>query len=238
MDGNGRWASARGLPRTTGHLRGASVARRLIEWATENHLSALTLYTFSTENWARPSMEIDTIFRLVAKYIERNVGRLAHRNVNVRFIGTRHGLPRDLCDLMDRAQASTAACSGLKLNIAINYGGRDELVRICRQLARHAIKSGIDPDSIDETAISARSDLAHCSPPDLIVRTGGDRRLSNFLLWHVAYSELTFTDTLWPDFAQSELRQILSDFKRRDRRFGAVSRCGSEQASAEVLCPT
>ncbi|MFM7403047.1 MAG: undecaprenyl diphosphate synthase family protein [Erythrobacter sp.] len=160
MDGNGRWASARALLRTAGHLRGASVARRLIEWATEAHLSALTLYTFSTENSARPSMEIDTIFRLIAKYIERNVGRLVHRNVNVTF-----------------------------------------------------------------TAISARSDLAHCSPPDLIVRTGGDRRLSNFLLWHAAYSELTFTDTLWPDFAQSELKQILSDSNRRDRRFGAVSRC-------------
>ena len=223
MDGNGRWASARGLPRIAGHVRGASVARKLIEWAPKAGLAGLTLYAFSTENWERPDAEINVIFRLVAKYIKRNLARLLSRNVRVTFIGRRTGLPQSLCNLMEYAQEETLKCTGTKLNIALNYGGRDEIVRICGHIANLARLSEMDPATIDERTIFAFSDLAHCTPPDLIIRTGGNHRLSNFLLWHAAYSELSFTDMLWPDFSFSELDRIIDDFMRRDRRYGGLS---------------
>lgn len=223
MDGNGRWASERGLPRTAGHVRGASVARKLIEWAPDAGLASLTLYAFSTENWARPSAEINMIFRLIAKYIERNVIRLLARNMRVTFIGSRNGLPHNLCELMDSTQERTSGCSGTKLNIAINYGGRDEIIRICRSVVHLVQSSQMNPDLIDDKAIFALSDLAHGTSPDIILRTGGDRRLSNFLLWHAAYSELYFTSTLWPDFTVAELEDIIDDFTCRDRRFGGLS---------------
>lgn len=223
MDGNGRWANVRGLPRTTGHMRGASVARKIIEWAPDVGLASLTLYAFSTEDWARPAAEINMIFRLIARYLERNVSRLLALNVRVTFIGSRNGLPRSLCDLMERAQERTRSCLGTRLNIALNYGGRDEIVRICRRIAHLAQSSQIDPDLIDDNAIFELSDLAHCTSPDIILRTGGDKRLSNFLLWHAVYSELYFTNTLWPDFTIPELEGIIADFAYRDRRFGALS---------------
>ncbi|MFM7446525.1 MAG: polyprenyl diphosphate synthase [Tabrizicola sp.] len=223
MDGNGRWATARGLPRTVGHYRGASVARKVIEQANEMGLSTLTLYAFSTENWIRPKMEVDIIFGLISKYIKRNMITLKRRNVHVRFIGSRSELPETLCTLVTEVEAQTVSCTGLQLNIALNYGGRDEILRMCRAAARAAQIASLPPEEISVDLLNENSDLCHCSQPDLIVRTGGDRRLSNFLLWHVAYSELYFSDTLWPDFSTQELSSIISEVAQRDRRFGGLS---------------
>lgn len=215
MDGNGRWAKRRGLPREAGHRAGAKTFSRIVESCLDRGIPTVTVYAFSTENWRRPRREIDAIMELLEKYIDDTFSRYADRDVEVVFIGRRDGLAPGLIAKMEKLEADSRGRSS-RVNIALNYGGRDEVVRAVNRL----FAEGKLP--CDEAALSAALDTAGRPDPDLVVRTGGDTRTSNFLLWESAYAEYFFTDTLWPDFNERELDRILSDYARRHRRFGGL----------------
>ena len=215
MDGNGRWAKKRGLPREAGHRAGAKVFERIVEHCIARGIPTVTVYAFSTENWRRPKREVDAIMGLLDRYIEDTFTRYADRDVEVVFIGRRDGLAPSLVEKMERLENESRG-RGTRINIALNYGGRDEIVRAVNRLA----EEGKLP--CDEATLSAALDTAGRPDPDLVVRTGGDTRTSNFLLWESAYAEYFFTGTLWPDFNERELDRILSDFARRHRRFGGL----------------
>ena len=221
MDGNGRWASRKGLPRSFGHRVGARRVEECVRAAPDLGIGNLTLYAFSTENWKRPKYEITAIFRLFRVFFRRKAQELRVENVRVRFIGRRDNLNEQVLATMAWVESLTADCTGLRLNIAVDYGGRNELVRIVEKVVADA-SAGKGGSLISEADITARSDLADVPAPDLIIRTGGERRISNFLLWHIAYSELDFIDTLWPDFSASDLREAMDRFKARSRRYGAA----------------
>ena len=222
MDGNGRWANARGLPRIKGHHSGVEAVRRTVKAAADLGIRYLTIYSFSSENWRRPAAEVAELMRLLKLFIRRDLADLIRNGVRVRIIGDREGLPPDITALLDEAEARTAANGGLTLTVAFNYGGREEMARAARALARKAVAGEIAPDDIDETAIASHLDTAGVPDPDLLIRTSGEQRLSNFLLWQAAYAELVFLPIYWPDFDRAALEAAIDVFRQRDRRFGGV----------------
>jgi len=224
MDGNGRWASARSLPRIEGHRRGVEAVRRTVRAAIDLGIAYLTLYAFSSENWSRPPQEIQDLMGLLKRFIRKDLAELHKQRVRVRVIGSRDGLSADLCRLLDEAQDLTVENTGLTLVIAFNYGGRQEIAQAARTLALRALKGEIDPASIDPAAISAALYTADLPDPDLIIRTSGEQRLSNFLMWQAAYAELVFLPIHWPDFDHAALEGALAQYGARERRFGGLLR--------------
>lgn len=223
MDGNGRWAKARGRPRAFGHRQGVQAVRTAVRAAGDLGVSHLTLFGFSTENWTRPAEEIDALFELLRRFVDEDLKKLAEQGVRIRIIGRREGLSDDLLGIIERAEGQTAANDRFFLTIAFNYGGRDELVRAAQRLARKACEDGLDPDRIGEADFAAHLDTTGLPDPDLIIRTSGEQRLSNFLLWQAAYAELVFLDVLWPDFSADDLREAVSQYHARERRYGGVT---------------
>jgi len=221
MDGNGRWAQARGLPRIAGHRQGAEAVRRTVRCAGELGVPYLTLFGFSSENWKRPLSEIDDLMGLLRHYLRGEIAELHKNGVRLRVIGDRERLAPDIVTLIANAEALTRANSGVSLTIALSYGGRAEIVAVVRALAAKAAAGDLRADEIDEAVISRHLFTADIPDPDLLIRTSGEQRISNFLLWQCAYSELVFTKTLWPDFGQADLEQAIADFGCRERRYGA-----------------
>lgn len=223
MDGNGRWAKARGLPRVAGHQRGAETVRRVVEACRETGVGFLTLYAFSSENWKRPASEVDDLMGLLRLYLRRELRELHRNNVRVRFIGNWKELARDIVSLIEEAQETTGANTGLTFIIAVNYGSQNEILKATRALATEVKRGELAPEDIDEEQFRRHLDTGDFPDPDLIIRTSGEQRLSNFLLWQAAYSELVFMDLLWPDFNKDSLREAIDEFHRRERRYGATS---------------
>ncbi len=222
MDGNGRWAKARGLPRAMGHKEGVEALRRAVEASRDLGLSDLTVFSFSTENWNRPQSEIDALFDLLRLFVRRDLARLHKDGVRIRIIGQREGLKPDILELIDEAVNLTRGNTRLNLNIAFNYGGRGEIVAATKEIARRVATGQIRPDDVDEAMISKLMWTAELPDPDLVIRTSGELRLSNFLLWSGAYAELMFMDLWWPDFNKESLEKAIDAFRRRDRRFGGL----------------
>lgn len=224
MDGNGRWATNRGWARLVGHRKGAERVREIVKAAPDLGIKWLTLYAFSTENWKRSTEEVLGLMAIFARYIEREADRLAKAGVRMRFIGDRSRLDPKLQRMMAGIEARTAGLDRLNLTVAINYGGRDEIVRAVRKIAEAAAQGILDPRHVTEAAFAERLDTGGLPDPDLVVRTSGETRTSNFLPWQAAYSEYEFTETLWPDFGPEELAAIVRRFSNRERRFGGVAR--------------
>jgi undecaprenyl diphosphate synthase len=224
MDGNGRWATNRGWPRLVGHRRGAERVREIVQACPELGIRWLTLYAFSTENWKRSTEEVLGLMAIFARYIEREAERLSQAGVRMRFIGERGRLDPKLQRLMAGIEARTAPCDRLNLTVAVNYGGRDEIVRAVRKIAEAAALGILDPAHLTEAAFADRLDTAGLPDPDLVIRTSGETRTSNFLPWQSAYAEYEFSGTLWPDFSAEELAAIVARFSNRDRRFGGAAR--------------
>ncbi len=222
MDGNGRWAKARNLPRAAGHQRGAEAVRRTVRASVDLGISYLTLYGFSNENWKRPRSEITDLMGLLRLYLRNEINELNNEGVRIRFIGDRTRLADDIVSLIEMAEHRTKDNGRLNLVVAISYGGRQEITAAARRLVHDAVAGRIEPDSIDETALNDRLATAGIPDPDLLIRTSGEQRISNFLLWQSAYAELIFVDTLWPDFCKSDLEDAVREFQRRERRFGAT----------------
>ena len=218
MDGNGRWANSRGLPRAEGHRRGVERAREVIQTARDLGIEALTLYGFSSENWQRPYSEVSFLMKLLDIFLRREMHEFKRQNTVFRTIGDLSRLPDDVREVVREAEKLTAECDGMVLTVALSYGGRDEILRAAKKIAA----AGLGPDEINEETFSRLLDTAGLPEPDFIIRTSGEKRISNFLLWQSAYSELYFTETLWPDFGREQLLLALSDYQSRDRRFGAV----------------
>ena len=222
MDGNGRWARARGMARTYGHKRGIEAVRRTVEAAGELGIRYLTLFAFSTENWRRPGDEVAELMRLLRFYLRSEIAQLHENGIRLRVIGDRGRFPQDIVALLSHAETLTTANDSLHLNIALNYGGRQEIVAAVCRLAERAAAGQVAPSDIDESSVSANLATDGLPDPDLIIRTSGEQRLSNFLLWQAAYSELVFLDKMWPDFDRSDLERAIADYGRRERRFGAT----------------
>ena len=223
MDGNGRWARKRGLPRQAGHRAGIKPVRALVRACAERGVQVLTLIAFSSENWKRPAEEVSTLMALFIEALQREVAELHSNNVRLRFVGDTSSLQKVLQDSMAAAETLTAANDGLTLVIAVAYGGRWDMAQAARRLAEEAVAGELTPDSIDADAMARRRALAGLPDVDLLIRTGGERRISNFLLWDLAYAELYFTDRLWPDFALANLDEAFEFFSARERRFGRVT---------------
>jgi undecaprenyl diphosphate synthase len=222
MDGNGRWAQMRGLPRQEGHRRGLEALRAAVRNAGDLGVRILTLYSFSTENWRRPATEVSFLLGLLRRFVEKDLGELHAAGVRVRIIGGRDDLKPDLRRLVEHAEAVTRDNSRMTLVVAFNYGARDELVRAARRLAAEAAAGRLDPATIDEASLSARLDTAGLPDPELVIRTSGETRISNFLLWQAAYAEFVFTPVLWPDFDRAAFEEALAEYGRRERRFGGL----------------
>jgi undecaprenyl diphosphate synthase len=220
MDGNGRWAKARGLPRAAGHRQGAEAARKVLRAAGEAGVECLTLYAFSSENWRRPQDEISDLMGLLRIYITRELSALHKESIRLKILGDHNAFQPDIAMLVDQAVTRTAGNQRMTLAIALNYGARAELVQAARRLAQRAEAGEIRPAEIDEAMVEASLDTAGLPPLDLLIRTSGEQRLSNFLLWQAAYAELLFVDTLWPDFDGDSVRSALADYAGRERRFG------------------
>jgi undecaprenyl diphosphate synthase len=223
MDGNGRWAAARGLPRFEGHRRGVEALRRTVRAATELGVRYLTVYSFSSENWARPAQEVADLMGLLKLFIRNDLLTLQEAGVRVRVIGDRDNLKPDIVALLDEAEQRTRGNDKLHLIVAFNYGARQEIVAAARALAREAAAGRLDPEAIDESAFAARLQTVGLPDPDLIIRTSGELRLSNFLMWQSAYSELVFLPVYWPDFDRAAFEQAIESFRARERRFGGVA---------------
>jgi undecaprenyl diphosphate synthase len=228
MDGNGRWAAQHGLPRGEGHRRGVEAVRQTVQAAIDIGIRYLTLFSFSSENWSRPRQEVDFLFDLFRHYIKRDVARLHAKGARVSVIGRRDRLPADILAMIEETEKLTAANSGLELIFAFNYGARDEIARAARAIARDVKSGAVDPETIDETTITERLDTRSIPDPDLVIRTSGEFRLSNFLLWQSAYAELVFLPVYWPEFGADHLRSAVSQFGARSRRYG-----GSEPEAAK-----
>jgi undecaprenyl diphosphate synthase len=224
MDGNGRWAVMRGLPRTEGHRHGVEALRRTIRAAGELGLDYITVYSFSTENWRRPELEIRFLMSLFKRFVENDLAELHAANVRVRMIGNRlERVSPDILALIERAETLTRQNTALTLVIAFNYGSRDEIVRAAQALATQVVSGKLAPDAISEALLTQTLDTADIPDPDLLIRTSGEERISNFLLWQCAYAEMVFTETLWPDFGKDDLQKAIFAFRSRDRRFGGVT---------------
>ncbi len=222
MDGNGRWAKAHGMPRFEGHRRGVEAVRRTVRAAREIGLEAVTLYSFSSENWSRPEAEVSELMGLLKRFIRSDLRDLHDNNVRVRIIGEGHPGDSEVQDLLRETQEITRANTGLCLTVAFNYGSRNEIVRAARSLAAKAAAGDIRPEDVTADSLSAELDTAGLPPLDLVIRTSGEQRLSNFLLWQAAYAELIFLPVLWPDFDRGWLERALNEFGRRERRFGGI----------------
>lgn len=225
MDGNGRWAKQRGLPRYKGHIEGAKTFRKIGEFAADVGIKCLTFYAFSTENWKRPQEEVDAIMQLFREYLieaEERKAENEEKGISLRFIGDRAGIPADILALMEHTEAESSNKSNVILNIAINYGGRHEITQGVREIAEKIAAGEIKPDEITEDMISQHLYTKNIPDPDLIIRPSGEYRTSNFLTWQSAYAELWFTDILWPDFTEDNLIEALREFENRNRRFGGV----------------
>jgi undecaprenyl diphosphate synthase len=221
MDGNGRWAQARGLPRIAGHRRGAEAVRRTLTAASDLGVPYLTLFGFSSENWKRPLGEIDDLMGLLRHYLRGEIAELHRNGVRLRVIGERSKLAPDIVTLIENAEALTRDNGGVNLTIALSYGGRAEIMAAMRTLAEKAVAGDLAPEAIDEDIVARHLFTADIPDPDLLVRTSGEQRISNFLLWQCAYAELVFTKTLWPDFGRDDLEQAIADYGGRERRYGA-----------------
>ncbi|MGL4438355.1 MAG: isoprenyl transferase [Bosea sp. (in: a-proteobacteria)] len=222
MDGNGRWAQARGLPRNEGHRRGVEALRRTVRAATDLGISYLTVFSFSTENWRRPAMEVSFLIALFKRFVRNDLAELHSSNVRVRMIGDRASTPPDIVELITQAEELTKSNTALTLVIAFNYGSRDEVVRATNRLIAARLASG-DASPLTSAELSTHLDTADLPDPDLVIRTSGEVRLSNFLMWQSAYSELVFTPVLWPDFDHAALDAAVNEFRMRDRRFGGLA---------------
>ena len=222
MDGNGRWATDRGWPRLVGHRKGAERVKEIVRAAPDLGIRWLTVYAFSTENWKRSTEEVLGLMAIFARYIEREADRLAAESVRMRFIGDRSRLDPKLQRLMAGIEARTAAYDRLNFTIAINYGGRDEITRAMREIAARVAEGLLNPEQVTDALISQHLDTGDLPDPDLVIRTSGETRTSNFLPWQAAYAEYEFTQTLWPDFTPDELGRIVARFGNRERRFGGV----------------
>ncbi len=222
MDGNGRWANARSLPRAAGHERGVEALRRTVEAAENLGIKYLTVFSFSTENWRRPPAEVNTLFGLLKTYVRLDLDKLKAKGVKIRIIGQRPGLPADVAELVIRAERETAHNSAFFLTIAFNYGARDEIVRAVKSIVREIVDGRLSEDELGEDVIASHLDTYGLPDPDLMIRTSGEYRISNFLLWQAAYAELFFLDVLWPDFGQQHLAEAVRSYNERERRFGAV----------------
>jgi len=222
MDGNGRWARKRGLPRQAGHVTGARVFRNITKYCEKCGVRYLTVYAFSTENWRRPQEEVDAIMNLLRQYLKESLADFQQENIVVRFIGNREELAQDIQDLIREAEQSTAHKDGMTLNIALNYGGQQEIAAAAQKLAEKAVVGEIDPAAIDESMLEQALYTEDQPPVDLILRPSGEYRLSNFLIWQSAYAEYVFMDVLWPDFKEADLDRAFEEYARRDRRFGGV----------------
>ena len=220
MDGNGRWAQQRRRPRLIGHRAGARAVRTCVEFCLERGIGALTLFAFSSENWGRPADEVGALMKLFLNALDREVAELHRRGVRVRFIGDRGRFDAAILARMDAAERLTLANARLQLTIAASYGGRQDIAHAARSLAQDVAAGRLSPAQVDEVALGARMALADLPAPDLFIRTGGELRISNFLLWQLAYTELWFTDTLWPDVDAATLQRALDDYAGRERRFG------------------
>ena len=223
MDGNGRWARQRAMPRQAGHRAGVRTARLIVEACARRGVGALTLFAFSSENWRRPRREVGALMRLFIEALDREVEELHHNGVRLSFIGDRDGLSPTLQARMEAAEGRTRSNTRLALVVALAYGGRWDIVQATRQVAREAAAGRLDPETIDEATLAARLALAGLPEPDLLIRTGGEHRISNFLLWNLAYAEFYFTDRLWPDFDEDDLDAALERYRNVERRFGKTS---------------
>ena len=221
MDGNGRWATARGLPRIAGHRAGAEAVRRTVRAATDLGIEYLTLFGFSSENWRRPLSEVDDLMGLLRHYLRGEIAELHRNGVRLRIIGQRDRLAPDIVTLIENGEALTGGNTGLTLVIALSYGGRAELALAARNIAAGVAKGDLSLDKIDENCVDQYLHTRGIPDPDLLIRTSGEQRISNFLLWQTAYAEFIFTETLWPDFAPGDLSRALQDYHARDRRYGA-----------------
>jgi len=222
MDGNGRWAKARGLPRVAGHRRGADAVRRVVRGAGELGIPVLTLFAFSTENWTRPADEVNDLMGLLRHYLRNELDELRKNGARLRVIGNREGLASDIVRDISDAENMTRGNSRIDVNICINYGARAEILQATRSLARQVAAGELSADRIDEDLFEGELLTAGVPDPDLLIRTSGEQRISNFMLWQCAYAELVFVDTLWPDFGKEHLEQAIAEFRRRERRYGGV----------------
>ena len=222
MDGNGRWAQKRALPRSMGHKQGAETVKEIARAANELGIGFLTLYAFSTENWNRPKEEVDTLMGLLRQYLKSDLSELNKNNIRIRFIGEREMLAPDIAASMEQLENETAANTGMTLCLAVSYGARQEIAGAARRLASLVKKGDISESDIDIKLFSDMLYTKDMPDPDILIRTSGEKRLSNYLLWQLAYSEMFFSDTLWPDFKPQELRDIINEFYSRERRYGKV----------------
>jgi undecaprenyl diphosphate synthase len=222
MDGNGRWAKQQGLPRIAGHQQGAKTVKSLLRCCKDWGIANFTVYAFSTENWSRPAAEVDFLMKLFEGLLDSELAQLHEEGVRVRFLGDRSQVPIGLQRMMDKSIATTEHNRAVTFNIAINYGGRHEILQACKSIATLIRAGELDPQSIDESVFTQYLDTTGLPDPDLLIRTSGEQRLSNFLLWQLAYTELYITNTHWPDFSNDEFTHAIADYQHRDRRFGKV----------------
>ena len=222
MDGNGRWAKKRGLPRAMGHKQGVETVRNVVRAAGDLGIKYLTLYSFSTENWSRPNSEISELFSLLRLFLRRDLAELHQNNVKLEIIGEHDGLPADLLEMLQDATCLTANNDGQVLVVAFNYGSRNEITKAAKALAQKVKSGELEPDAITENMIADHLDTKGIPDPDLMIRTSGEMRISNFLLWQLAYTEFLFVDCLWPDFGAQELSAAVEAYKNRDRRYGGI----------------
>lgn len=222
LDGNGRWAKKKHMPRNFGHLQGSKVLEQICDDADEIGIKYLTVYVFSTENWKRSAKEVDGLMKILRNYLKDCIKRANKNNMKVRILGRRERLDEDIIKSIDELEKASADNTGLVFQVALNYGGRDEIVRAVRKLARDVADNAVSPDSIDEKLFEGYLDTAGVPDPDLIIRTSGEKRISNFLMWQSAYSEFDFPEILWPDFNKNRLIEAVERYNKRDRRFGGA----------------
>ncbi len=222
MDGNGRWAKSRGLPRSFGHRAGVQALQRTVEAAPQLGVDRLTVFGFSTENWRRPPQEVTDLLGLLKSYVKSDLDRLEREGVHVRVLGRREGLPEDILEVIERAEQRTAKNNRFRLQVAFNYGGRADIVDAARSVSEDIKSGALCPDDLTEELFASRLSTAGDPPPDLIIRTSGERRISNFLLWEAAYAEFVFQDVYWPDYGPAELKDAVDEYQRRIRRYGGA----------------
>ena len=222
MDGNGRWAKQRLMNRINGHEKGADVVRRIVRTCRELGIEILTLYAFSTENWQRPKAEVSALMDLLKRFLKSEAKEMHENNIRLNTIGQLHRIPKSVRSVLQQNMDMTASNTGMTLNLALSYGGRTEIVEMVKQISARVKKGQLDPSTITPEIVSDHLYTRGMCDPDLLIRTGGDMRISNFLLWQIAYAEIYVTDTLWPEFSQKEFLTILADFQRRERRFGRI----------------
>jgi len=231
MDGNGRWAKKRSLPRVSGHRQGIKSVREIVETSARIGLKVLTLYAFSVENWKRPRTEVNTLMNLLREYLHKELQTLLKNNIRFEVIGRWHELPKAVADDLEWGRQKTKSNTGLLFNIALNYGGRTELVDAFRNILKEQSRNGNDPEALTEETISEHLYTSGMPDPDLLIRTSGELRISNFLLWQIAYAEIWVTDVLWPDFRKQHLYQAIIDYQKRERRYGGITKTVGHSAA-------